>query len=701
MSNKNNMQRLLSPKSIVMIGGSNLEQPVKNIRDIGFDGELWILNSKYDSIGGVPCYASLDQLPGIPDAAFVAVNARASVEAVRSLNELGCGAVVCYAAGFSEIGGEGEQLQQELVAAAGDMVLVGPNCYGVLNFTQGVALWPDRLQGEKTTQGVAILSQSGNVALNLTMQDRSLPITHVISVGNQAQLEVSDYIEPLLDSPGVRAIGFYIEGLKDVTRFASAARKALQRGVPLVVLKAGTSDVGSQLAMSHTSSLSGADAMYQAMFDRLGVIRVHSLSQLVETLKVAALCELPAGERMGVLTCSGGDSAMLADALDQVNLPLPELSPELAQQLRGHLPGFASLSNPLDYNTSVWGDLEASSQVFSLMMQGDYDLIALALDFPRQGFGDDREWQVATDALIAAHAGSGKTAVVISNFVELMPADARQRLVQAGIAPLQGMSDAVTALRALVNYAAFRRSTVQADDAGLELRGGVPLAAGQVAMLDEWNSKQLLAGYGLQVPAGCRAPLEQLTEAVQGLQYPVVLKAVSDQLAHKTEAGAVVLNLTSAEEVVQAVQAMAERLAGQGLHNLDYLVEPMVRDAVAELIIGLKRDEQFGPALILGTGGILVNLLNDSATLLLPTSRCAVNQALEGLQGAPLLQGYRGRPVADQEAVIDAVMAVADFAMAHWDQVEELDINPLMVRPKGQGAVAVDALVTLVREAAN
>lgn len=694
MINKNNMQRLLSPKSIVMIGGSNLEQPIKNTRDIGFDGELWIVNSKYDHISGIPCYSSLDELPGVPDAAFVAVNAKASVQAVADLNAKGCGAVVCYAAGFSEVGAVGELLQQALVEAAGDMVLVGPNCYGVLNFTNGVALWPDRLQGERSQSGVAILSQSGNVALNLTMQDRSLPITHVISVGNQAQLEVSDYIEPLLDDTRVKAIGFYIEGLKDVGKFSRVAVRAMQQGVPLVVLKAGSSEMGAQLAMSHTSSLSGADDMYQAMFDRLGVLRVHSLSQLVETLKIASLCERPSGDRIGVLTCSGGDSAMLADALDHVKLPLPELDEELAVALRSKLPGFASLSNPLDYNTSVWGDLAASTEVFSLMMQADYDATVLVLDFPRAGFGDDREWQVATDALIAAHARCPKTTVVIANFVELMPADARQRLVAAGIAPLQGTLDAVAALRKWVDYAARLRSLTAGQLEQLPLRAGtaVPVRA---AMLDEWDSKQLVKGFNVSVPDGRKATLDQLPDALKRMQYPVVLKAVSNQLAHKTEAGAVALHLYTAEAVQQAAQDMAERLARQGLRDLEYLVEPMVCDTVAELIIGLKRDEQFGLALVLGTGGILVNLLNDSATLLLPTSREAVSQALHGLQGAPLLQGYRGREQADIAAVIETVMSVADLAMHYWDNIEELDINPLMVRPQGKGAVAVDALITL------
>ena len=695
MTKQENLQRLLSPRNIVFIGGSNLALPIQNTRDIGFDGEIWVVNPKYDEIAGVPCFDSIADLPGTPDAAFVSINATLTVQAVADLSKRGCGGVVCYAAGFAEVGNNGDELQDSLIEAAGDMALVGPNCYGLLNFTNGVALWPDRLCGERTDKGVAIISQSGNVALNLTMHDRSLPITHVISVGNQAVLGVGDYIEPLLEDDRVTAIGFYIEGLKDIETFSRAALKALDKGIPLVVLKAGTSEIGTQLTMSHTSSLAGSDDMYQAMFDRLGILRVHSLSELLETLKIASLCELPKGDRIGVLTCSGGDSAMLADSLDHYRLQLPSLSKIQEQKLGEWLPDFASFSNPLDYNTSIWGNLEACTEVFGIMMEGDYDVTVLALDFPKQGIGNDHEWQVAVDSLIGAHANHPKTCAVISNLSELMPENARQRLVKAGIAPLQSLKDGVAALARLVHYGE-RRCQVAAMDAPeqLLLRGPL-LVQGESKMLDEWASKQLVGLYGLQLPGGRCVNKADVLEAADEVGYPVVMKGVSDRLAHKTEVGAVMLNLKDGSAVASAVKVMAGRLAEQGLADARFLIEPMVSDSVGELIIGLKRDEQFGLALIVGTGGILVNLLNDSATLLLPITREAASTAVLSLKGSELLRGFRGRPEGDLEAVVDAIMAVADFAMDHWDSVTELDINPLMVRPKGKGAVAADALIRL------
>ena len=695
MTKQENLKRLLSPRSIVLIGGSNLALPIQNTRDIGFDGEMWVVNPKYEEIAGIPCFNSIADLPGAPDAAFVSINAKLTVQAVADLNKQGCGGVVCYAAGFAEVGNNGDKLQDSLIEAAGDMALVGPNCYGLLNFTNGVALWPDRLCGERTDKGVAIISQSGNVALNLTMHDRSLPITHVISVGNQAVLGVGDYIEPLLEDDRVTAIGFYIEGLKDIETFSRAALKALDKGIPLVVLKAGTSEIGTQLTMSHTSSLAGSDDMYQAMFDRLGILRVHSLSELLETLKIASLCELPKGDRIGVLTCSGGDSAMLADSLDHYKLQLPSLSKVQEQKLGEWLPDFASFSNPLDYNTSIWGNLEACTEVFGIMMEGDYDVTVLALDFPKQGIGNDHEWQVAVDSLIAAHANHLKTCAVISNLSELMPENARQRLVKAGIAPLQSLKDGVAALARLVRYGERRRQVAAMDDPEQLLLRGPLLVEGESKMLDEWASKQLIGRYGLQLPGGRCVNKADVVEAADEVGYPVVMKGVSDRLAHKTEVGAVMLNLKDGSAVASAVEVMAGRLAEQGLADARFLIEPMVSDFVGELIIGLKRDEQFGLALIVGTGGILVNLLNDSATLLLPITREAASTAVLSLTGSALLQGFRGRPEGDLEAVVDAIMAVADFAMDHWDSVTELDINPLMVRPKGKGAVAADALVRL------
>ncbi|MCV6609669.1 MAG: acetate--CoA ligase family protein, partial [Amphritea sp.] len=443
----------------------------------------------------------------------------------------------------------------------------GPNCYGLLNFTNGIALWPDRLTGQKHSRGVAIVSQSGNLALNLIMEQRSIPINHLISVGNQAVMEIGDYIEPLLEDESVSAIGFYVEGLKDVEGFSRAALKALKKGIPLVMLKAGVSELGTQLTMSHTSSLAGSDDMYQAMFDRLGIMRVSSQAELLETLKLAAICDPPPSNRVGVLTCSGADSAIFADGLDARGLTLPELVQSQHETLRPILPGFVTLCNPLDYNTSIWGDLENCTQVFGTMMDGDSDTNILALDFPKPGAGSDREWQIAVDAMIAAHKLRSKTTIVMSNLSELIPEDARQRMVAAGVAPMQGAEEGLSALASLVKFGQRRREIQAMEDPEQLLLRQAELLDGNDRMLDEWDSKQLLASYGLPLPGGQVAELSEVAIAADSVGYPVVMKGVSDKLAHKTEAGAVALNLNSGEEVTAAAEKMAASLTGQGLEE--------------------------------------------------------------------------------------------------------------------------------------
>jgi acyl-CoA synthetase (NDP forming) len=273
-----NIARLLRPESIVFIGGESLELPIDSCRRIGFEGEMWVVNPHREQIAGLACFHSLDDLPAAPDAAFVAVNAALTPGVLRHLNRIGAGSAVCYAAGFAELGEDGQALQRELVEASGEMAVLGPNCYGLLNYLDGVALWADTHGSRRQSEGVAVISQSGNISLSLTMTERSVPLGQLIAVGNQAVLGPGDFIEPLLHDPRIKAIGLYMEGLDDVEAFSRAAVAALEKGVPLVVLKAGRSAVSTRIAASHTASLAGEDLLYDALFERLGILRVPSLT---------------------------------------------------------------------------------------------------------------------------------------------------------------------------------------------------------------------------------------------------------------------------------------------------------------------------------------------------------------------------------------------------------------------------------------
>ena len=690
MASVENVQRLLYPRSIVFVGGRDLAGAIRNCEELGYDGEIHVVHPKYEELAGWKCYPSVSELPETPDAAFVGIRRDRTIDAVRELSSIGVGGCICHAAGFAELDAEGEELQEKLVEAAGEMALAGPNCYGLLNYLEGAALWPDLQGGGRTERGVAIVSQSGNVSLNLTMTERSLPVSHVVSIGNQAALGLGDYVDALSDDPRVDAIGLYIEGIGDVPGFCRAALRALRRGVPIVALKSGVSEKGARATLSHTSSLSTPDDLYDALFEKVGIVRAPTLTAFVETLKLLSTAGPLQGRGLGVIAGSGGDAAMLADLASPAGLSLPDFDEDRRQRLREQLGDFVSVSNPLDYNTAIWGDREALERCFATVMEGGFDAAVLILDYPRPGCAGQDAWDTTADALVAVSASSGVPAVVASTLPELLPGHARERLSAGGVTPLQGLPEAVSALSGAAWYGE-RRAEILASEPDIPSSAQLANAEREPVLLDESESKRCLAAYGLNMPEsrlidGVRAPV-----AASELGFPVALKAAGEALAHKSESGAVALDLRSEDEVERAVQHIHPEANGSPEKRL--LVERMVGGAVAELIVGVKRDERFGLALVIGSGGTLTELARDCETLLLPVTREVVSRALDSLAASRLLDGFRGGPAGDREAVIDAILSVAEFAEDHRERLLELDVNPLLALPGG--AVAVDALIRL------
>jgi acyl-CoA synthetase (NDP forming) len=692
-----NLRRLLKPKQVCIVGGQAMEDSIRRCADTGFAGDIWVVNPKRSELGGRKCYASVADLPGVPDATFIAVPREPTIEILQQLSDRGAGGAICYAAGYAEVGGEGVALQQQMIAAAGDLAMVGPNCYGILNYLDGIALWPTGHNGRRVETGCAFIGQSGNIALNVTANERSVPFAYVISSGNQVILSVADFVDALAEDPKVTAIGLYIEGINDVPAFSRAAAKAMQAGKPLVALKAGKSELGAKLAMSHTSSLAGSDRMYDALFERLGVIRVESIPQLMETVKFVSTAGLPKGNKLAVFTCSGGDGLMTADICEVIDQPLPAHSPAQVADLRTQLPNFATISNPLDYNTSLWGHEDLLTRCFNTVMAGDFDAGMLVIDYATDGEASEQAWDCSVKAILSACKANGKLPMVTATLPELLPTRVRDMITAAGGAPMQGLQEALVAFSAADRFARHRArlaSTGAADMLMPETRR----LEGEGRLVSETEAKRALAGHGLAVPESRVVAPAEAAKAAAALGFPVVLKVAEPVIAHKTEAGAVAVNLKSAADVEAAVARMTESLARYkpGAVIAKVLVERMVSDVVAELIIGVKRDPQFGLALVVGAGGILVEMVQDSAMLLLPTSRAEIERAIGGLKIAKLLKGYRGRAAGDLAAVTDAVLAVARYAEAERDRLIELDVNPLMVLK--QGAVAVDALVVLAED---
>ncbi len=684
-----NLQRLLTPRHIAFIGGRDASIAVCEARRRGFQGQMWAVNPKRDDLAGLPCVARLADLPEVPDAVYMAIPANAVVAALRELAQMGVGGVVCFSAGFKESGDT--QAERELIEATGDMALIGPNCYGMINYIDNAALWSFEHGGWSPGYGAAIVTQSGMFSSDITMSARSLPLAFMVSAGNQAVLGLEDFLGVFVDHPAVRAIGLHIEGLQDIRAFECAALKAIDRGIPVVAFKTGSSAIGSSLTVSHTGSLSGSDELYEALFKRLGVISVTNPSQFLETLKLLCVVGAPAGPNVAGFTCSGGGATMLADHAEKVGLNFPEINAEVTAELTALLPDIATVSNPLDYTTPIWGQPEKTWPVFTKAMASmAADATILVQDYPALGLdGSKKYYQNDAAAFAKAACEIGLPAVICATLPENIDQQTRHYLIAQGVAPMQGIHEALNALRGAAEWSKIRRRISAHRPALLAPAiDGVP-----PIMLTEDSGKAWLAKRGVPVPKGRTVKAEATCEAAREIGFPVALKMMSPHLAHKTEAGAVALGLADAAALSLALAAMTQSVAAYDANAVTerFLVEAMSPAPLAELIVTLRSDPQFGAALVLGSGGILTELVGDAETLLLPTSCDEIAAVLESLRVARLLSGFRGRLSADLGLIAEELHSLCVMFLAEREAITEIEINPMFVY--SDHTIAIDALV--------
>jgi acetate---CoA ligase (ADP-forming) len=682
MSPPRPLDRLIRPRSIAVFGGKEARRVIEQCDRMGFSGKIWPVHPREEEILGRRCYRSVADLPEAPDAAFVGVNRALTIEIIRDLAAREAGGAICYASGFREAANEladGNSLQEALVTAAGDMPTVGPNCYGFINMLDGALLWPDQHGMQRIERGVAILTQSSNIACNISMQKRGLPLAYVMTAGNQAQTGLSDLACAVLEDPRVTAVGLHIEGFDSIEALERLAARARDLRKPVVTLKVGKSEAAQLATVSHTASLAGNDRVSSALLARLGIGRVDTLPELLETLKLLHLHGPLASADISSMSCSGGEASLMADAGVRRRVNFRPLKDEQRQPLKESLGEMVTIANPLDYHTFVWGNRERQAAAFTAMMRGGYALNLIVLDFPRLDRCDAADWVTTCEAVIASATASGAVAGVVASLGENMPEETALSLIAAGVVPFFGIDEALAAAETAAAIGAL-----WARPAAPSLLA-MAAADGEAVTLTEAEAKAELARAGVAVPEGrTAATVEAAADAAEALGFPVVLKGLG--VAHKTEAGAVRLNLASRDEVLAAAEAMAAVASG-------YLVEKMIAKPVAELIVGAMRDPVAGPVLTIGAGGILVELLDDTAILTLPTTEDAIREAINGLKIRKLLSGYRGGRRGDLAALVEIVAAVASYVVANASKLEELDINPIMVLPEGHGAVAADALI--------
>ena len=442
------LSRLLRPSSIAVFGGKWATNVIAQCRRMNYDGEIWPVHPKRAEMAGVACFPAVDKLPKAPDAAFVGINRYASVETLRQLSAMGCGGAVCFASGYKEAGEE--SLQDELVAAAADMPLLGPNCYGFINYLDGALLWPDQQGGCRVDRGVAIITQSSNIAINLTMQKRALPLAYIICAGNQAQLSMAAIARGLLDNEQVSAIGMHIEGVANAVEFADLASAAQVSGKPLVVLKSGKTECARTVAVSHTASIAGDAVVSSAFLRRCKVAEVNTIPEFLETLKLLHINGPLRDSRITSMSCSGGEAGLIADAGEKRDITWAPLPPDVKDKLSEHLGPLVQASNPLDYHTFIWGDKAALQKTFSLVMRADANMNLLVLDYPRDDRCSDADWALTTDALAAAirRTDDGSRTAVVASLPECMPESRAHDLATAGITPFCGVEEALAAVEA-------------------------------------------------------------------------------------------------------------------------------------------------------------------------------------------------------------------------------------------------------------
>jgi len=660
------LDRLLRPRSIAVLGAGWARNVIEQCRKMGFQGDIWPVHPTRDTIGGLRAYPSLADLPGVPDATFIGVNRHATLDVVAELAAMGAGGAISFASGWAEAGEP--ELQRRLVAAAGDMPMLGPNCYGVINYLDGALLWPDQHGGVRLNRGVALLSQSSNIVINLSMQKRALPVAYVACLGNAAVVGLAELAGALLADDRVTALGIYVEGIDDAAAFADLAQRARAAGKGIVCIKSGKTALSRTAAASHTAALAGGGAASSAFLRQIGVAEVATPAELIEALKILHLHGPGLGARLCSLSCSGGEAGLVADLAAPYGLDFPPPSAATRTRLGEILGPIPTISNPLDYHTFIWGDGPRTTDVFTTML-ARYDAGLFIIDPPRRDRCDPSGYRPALDSIVAAAQATGVPAFAVASLPENFDEAEAAVLMDQGVVVLMGLETALAAVAA-----------AQAPEGAVDWLPLPPVALREAALLSEAEAKALLAKAGVAVPNGVQGgTLAEVQAAAAGLHAPLVLKGLG--FAHKTEAGAVRLGLAT-------LAGQAEMAGATG-----YLAEEMVTGAVAEVLLGLRRDPVYGATLTIGSGGVAAELLADTVTLILPVTEAEILAGLRRLRLWPLLDGYRGRARADVAAVAE-IAARLGALMAADPGLEEIEINPILVRERG--AVAVDALIRKV-----
>lgn len=698
------LQKLLQPRSVAVVGASadpakTSGRPIAYLRKHGFQGRIYPVNPRAAEIDGLPCYPDVGSLPEAPDVAIVLLSAERTQQAVRELAAIGTGAAIVLASGYSETGEDGARRQRELRAAAGSMRILGPNTIGLVNLTDRITLSASgALEVDQLVSGaIGLVSQSGGIlgALLSRAAARGVGFSKLISTSNEVDLDLADFVDALADDPATRVIALYVESIRNPSTFRAAARKADRLGKPIVAFKIGRSESGAQAAVSHTGALAGSDGMYDALFEETGIIRAQTFSDLLDIPVALANERELGGRRVAILTSTGGAGTLVADCLGVAGFELPAPSARTGEALRALQTGnHAALDrNPIDVTLAGLQPDLLRSAIRIVLESDQYDAMVVIV-----GSSGVAQPALMAGALKDSLALSGKPLMA---YISPHAPQAAEVLNRYGIPAFYSPESVGAALSAMWQVHT-RGSLPEPDPVSSEAQA--PLICAEHGSLDEVQAKALFARFG--VP-GVREIVvrseEQAVEAAKQLGSRVVLKLLSSEITHKSDVGGVAVNVAPQDVIPRLRQMAADVQRHTGYSPNAFLVQEMVTGA-AEVIVGIHKDP-LGTAILLGMGGVVAELIRDTTLLLLPEDGVAlkagqVRAALQRLKTWPLLNGYRGREPADVPALIEAVLAFAHMAQALRAQLIEAEINPLFVKPLGQGVCAADG-IAILKQAAN
>jgi acetate---CoA ligase (ADP-forming) len=690
------VRSLLNPRSIAIVGASEKVGPgfnaFKALEFVGFEGDVFLVNPKSQELFGRKTFASLDDIPGEVDGVFVAVQAEAVLGVAKAAAKKGAGALTILSSGFGETE-EGAGLQHKLVdfCKANDLAVCGPNCLGLLNFVGKSALFGTSLPNKVGRGGIAAIVQSGSVGIALLNSARGLGLSHLVTTGNEAVTTASDYIEAIVDDPDVTTILVFAEQIKKPSAFMAALRRARSAGKPVVVLKSGRSGSGQAAVMAHTGAVAGSSEACDAALLGAGAIQVHSLDDLIETALLASrIGPAPRGSRLGGLSLSGGEIALVLDIAEELGVEFAKLG-AAEGKVKKLLPAFAHLSNPLDLTWAGLYDPEvAKGCAGAIASEDDVGMLVLLQDAPG-GLGQQ---QAERYSRLLESVGQGaalaKTPLVALSNVSDQP----HPLLQASsdrlnIPYLRGTRAGLTAISNYLKWSA--RPAPAAPDKNRPRPKLDVLPSDRLAA--EHEARAALRDYGICGPVERLAStVDEAVEAAQALGFPVVLKGMVENLIHKSDAGLVKVGLNSAEEVRKQAEQMALAAKRQKGKFMGFLVQQKV-SAICEMFVGCRVDVDFGPLIAVGAGGVQVELYKDVAVRAAPLDVAAAREAIASTRIARLLNGFRGLPSADIGAVAQTVSSMSRFIADFSDSIVEVEVNPLAVMAENQGCIALDCVL--------